>query len=142
MRLTRYIQIESRRQATYERLFAKEVLKALKKNAEMWIDHQIVGNAVGEALEKVYRVTLKDYLSRQWEQLDGNVIQKKERFFMPAWSRWIENYILATLVNKVVGIDDTTRELLMQETIASTSIGETRSEFSKRIRNVMGGAAG
>ena len=142
MRLTRYIQIESRRQATYERLFAKEILKAFKKNAEMWIDFNIVGNAVGEALEKVYRVTLEDYLSRQWEQLDGNVIQKKERFFMPAWSQWIENYILATLVNKVVGINDTTREILMQETIASTSIGETRSEFSKRIRNVMGGAAG
>ena len=84
MRLTRYIQIESRRQATYERLFAKEILKAFKKNAEMWIDFNIVGNAVGEALEKVYRVTLEDYLSRQWEQLDGNVIQKKERFFMPA----------------------------------------------------------
>ena len=54
MRLTRYIQIESRRQTTYERLFAREVLKAFKKNAEMSIDFNIVGNAVGEALEKVY----------------------------------------------------------------------------------------
>ena len=62
MRLTRYIQIESRRQATYERLFAKEIFKAFKKNAEVWIDFNVVGIAVGEALEKVYRVTLQDYL--------------------------------------------------------------------------------
>ena len=142
MKLQRLIQIETRRQTAYERLFAREILKAFKKNAESWIKYQFVDNSVGVALERLYYKTMVDYLSRQWDQLDGNVIQKKERFFMPAWSQWIENYILATLVNKVVGIDDTTRELLMQETIASTSIGESRSEFSKRIMNVMGGAAG
>lgn len=142
MRFVRYIQIETRRQTMYERLFAREVLNAFKKNAESWIKYQFVDNSVGVALERLYYKTMVDYLSRQWEQLDKNIAQKKERFFMPTWSFWIENYILSTLVNKVVGIDETTRELLMQETIASTSIGETRSEFSKRIRNVMGGAAG
>ena len=34
-------------------------------------------------------VTLEDYLSRQWGQLDGNVIQKKERFFSLRMSRLI-----------------------------------------------------
>ena len=142
MRFARYIQIETRRQATYERLFAREVLNAFKKNAESWINYQVVGSALGEALESLYRETMTDYLSRQWEQLDGNVVQKKKRFFMPEWSYWIENYILTTLVNKVVGIDETTREQLVAETIESTRIGETREEFSKRIQLVMGGAAG
>jgi len=44
---------------------------------------------------------------------------------MPTWSFWIENYILSTLVNKVVGIDETTRERLIEETIESNKIGET-----------------
>lgn len=142
MRLQRLIQIETRRQTVYERLFAREVLKAFKKNAESWLKYQVVGSALGEALEKLYRETLADYLSRQWEQLEKNVAQKKERFFMPTWSFWIENYILTTLVNKVVGIDETTREQLVAETIESNKIGETREEFSKRIQAVMGGAAG
>ncbi len=142
MRLQRLIQIETRRQTMYERLFAKEILKAFKKNAESWLKYQVVGSALGEALEKLYRETLADYLSRQWEQLEKNVAQKKERFFMPTWSFWIENYILTTLVNKVVGIDETTREQLVAETIESNKIGETREEFSKRIQAVMGGAAG
>ena len=142
MRLQRLIQIETRRQTAYERLFAREVLKAFKKNAESWLKYQVVGSALGEALEKLYRETLADYLSRQWEQLEKNVAQKKERFFMPTWSFWIENYILTTLVNKVVGIDETTREQLVAETIESNKIGETREEFSKRIQAVMGGAAG
>jgi len=142
MRLQRLIQIETRRQTVYERLFAREVLKAFKKNAESWLKYQVVGSALGEALEKLYRETLADYLSRQWEQLEKNVAQKKERFFMPTWSFWIENYILTTLVNKVVGIDETTREQLVAETIESNKIGETREEFSKRIQAVMGGVAG
>ena len=142
MRLQRLIQIETRRQTAYERLFAREVLKAFKKNAESWLKYQVVGSALGEALEKLYRETLADYLSRQWEQLEKNVAQKKERFFMPTWSFWIENYILTTLVNKVVGIDETTREQLVAETIESNKIGETREEFSKRIQAVMGGVAG
>jgi len=142
MKLQRLIQIEDRRQAVYEKMFAKEILKAFRKNAESWLEYKIIGNAMNEVLEKTYRKTLEDYLSRQWEQLDKNIIQKKERFFMPAWSQWIEDYIIHTLVNKVVEIDETTRERLIKETIESTSIGETRSEFSKRIRNVMGGAAG
>lgn len=142
MKLQRLIQIEDRRQAVYEKMFAKEILKAFRKNAESWLKYQVVGSALGEALEKLYRETLADYLSRQWEQLDKNIIQKKERFFMPAWSQWIEDYIIHTLVNKVVEIDETTRERLIKETIESTSIGETRTEFSKRIQTVMGGAAG
>lgn len=142
MRLQRLIQIETRRQTAYERLFAREVLKAFKKNAESWLKYQVVGSALGEALEKLYRETLADYLSRQWEQLEKNITQKKERFFMPTWSFWIENYILTTLVNKVVGIDETTREQLVAETIESNKIGETREEFSKRIQAVMGGVAG
>ena len=142
MRLQRLIQIETRRQTMYERLFAKEILKAFKKNAESWLKYQVVGSALGEALEKLYRETLADYLSRQWEQLEKNITQKKERFFMPTWSFWIENYILTTLVNKVVDIDETTREQLVSETIESNKIGETREEFSKRIQAVMGGAAG
>ena len=113
MRLQRLIQIETRRQTAYERLFARKVLKAFKKNAESWLKYQVIGSALGEALEKLYRETLADYLSRQWEQLEKNVAQKKERFFMPTWSFWIENYILTTLVNKVVGIDETTREQLV-----------------------------
>lgn len=142
MRFVRYIQIETRRQTMYERLFAREVLNAFKKNAESWINYQVVGSALGDALERLYRETMTDYLSRQWEQLDGNVAQKKKRFFMPEWSYWIENYILTTLVNKVVGIDETTREQLVAETIESTRIGEARVDFAKRIQAVMGGAAG
>lgn len=142
MKLQRLIQIETRRQTAYERLFAREILKAFKKNAESWIKYQFVDNSVGVALERLYYKTMVDYLSRQWEQLDKNIAQKKERFFMPTWSFWIENYILSTLVNKVVGIDETTRERLIEETIESNKIGETREEFSKRIQAVMGGAAG
>ena len=142
MKLQRLIQIETRRQTVYERLFAREVLKAFKKNAESWIKYQFVDNSVGVALERLYYKTMVDYLSRQWEQLEKNAAQKKERFFMPTWSFWIENYILTTLVNKVVGIDETTREQLVAETIESNKIGETREEFSKRIQAVMGGAAG
>jgi len=142
MRLQRLIQIETRRQTAYERLFAREILKAFKKNAESWLKYQFVDKSVGEALERLYYKTMVDYLSRQWEQLDKNIAQKKERFFMSTWSFWIENYILTTLVNKVVGIDETTREQLVAETIESNKIGETREEFSKRIQAVMGGAAG
>ena len=142
MRLQRLIQIETRRQTAYERLFAREILKAFKKNAESWIKYQFVDNSVGVALERLYYKTMVDYLSRQWEQLDKNIAQKKERFFMPTWSFWIENYILSTLVNKVVGIDETTRERLIEETIESTRIGEARVDFAKRIQSVMGGAAG
>ena len=142
MRLQRLIQIETRRQTAYERLFAREVLKAFKKNAESWLKYQFVDKSVGEALERLYYKTMVDYLSRQWEQLEKNAAQKKERFFMPTWSFWIENYILTTLVNKVVGIDETTREQLVAETIESNKISETREEFSKRIQAVMGGAAG
>lgn len=142
MKLQRLIQIETRRQTAYERLFAREILKAFKKNAESWIKYQFVDNSVGVALERLYYKTMVDYLSRQWEQLDKNIAQKKERFFMSTWSFWIENYILTTLVNKVVGIDETTREQLVAETIESNKIGETREEFSKRIQAVMGGAAG
>jgi hypothetical protein len=123
-------------------LFAREILKAFKKNAESWIKYQFVDNSVGVALERLYYKTMVDYLSRQWEQLDKNIAQKKERFFMPTWSFWIENYILNTLINKVVGIDETTRDKLIEETIESNKIGETREEFSKRIQAVMGGAAG
>lgn len=142
MKLQRLIQIETRRQTAYERLFAREILKAFKKNAESWIKYQFVDNSVGVALERLYYKTMVDYLSRQWEQLEKNAAQKKERFFMSTWSFWIENYILTTLVNKVVGIDETTREQLVAETIESNKIGETREEFSKRIQAVMGGAAG
>ena len=142
MKLQRLIQIETRRQTAYERLFAREILKAFKKNAESWIKYQFVDNSVGVALERLYYKTMVDYLSRQWEQLDKNIAQKKERFFMPTWSFWIENYILSTLVNKVVGIDETTRERLIEETIESTRIGEARVDFAKRIQSVMGGAAG
>jgi len=84
---------------------------------------------LAKRLEKLYRETLADYLSRQWEQLEKNITQKKERFFMPTWSFWIENYILTTLVNKVVDINETTREQLVSETIESNKIGETREEF-------------
>jgi hypothetical protein len=142
MKLQRLIQIETRRQTAYERLFAREILKAFKKNAESWIKYQFVDNSVGVALERLYYKTMVDYLSRQWEQFDKNIAQKKERFFMPTWSFWIENYILNTLINKVVGIDETTRDKLIEETIESNKIGETREEFSKRIQLVMGGAAG
>jgi len=70
MKLQRLIQIETRRQTAYERLFAGEILKAFKKNAESWIKYQFVDNSVGVALERLYYKTMVDYLSRQWEQLD------------------------------------------------------------------------
>lgn len=141
MKLRRLIQIEDRRQAAYERRFAGKIFKALKQQAEDFIETGDIKPRMNVVFDELYDTVMRDYLSRQWEQLDRN-IEKRRRFFIDSWERWLVQFKMEQLTMKVVGIDETTRDMLRKEVLRGAEAGEEMIEIGKRIREVMGGKAG
>lgn len=141
MKLRRLIQIESNRQRAYENKFARSIRKALIAQAEHYLDHGYISNDMQVTINELYETIMPDYLSRQWEQLERNDLQKKERFFLDSWRRWIAEYTITSLATKVTNIDKTTQEEISRQTLAGATAGETTQEIQERIIKVFNGKA-
>jgi len=112
MKLRRYIQIEDRRVAAYEKKYAAAVYKALRQQVKTFLETNVFDERpMAEALKSMYMTVGKDYLSRQYEHLQRNIIEKKKRFFISIWEFWLEEQT-RKLGAKITGINDTTHQQL------------------------------
>ena len=141
MKLRRLIQIESNRQRAYENKFARSIRKALIAQAEHYLKYGYISNDMQVTINELYETIMPDYLSRQWEQLERNDLQKKERFFIDAWRRWIQEFNITSLATKVTGIDTTTKELLSKTILEGAVTGETSQETADRVMRFFNGNA-
>lgn len=144
MNYRRLAQIEYRRAAAYEKKYARRIRAALKDQGEHFIATGELSNAMLPVIEEMHEEILRDFLSRQYEQLErdtvtvkrrktGELMHKRERFFNPAWNRWIKDYTMTELLTKVTAIDDTTREMLRAVTAEGASTGATFSQTASAI---------
>jgi hypothetical protein len=141
MKLSRYIQIETRRQAQMERLFTTRIRQALKVQFESWKETGDIGNAMQATLSELYERFLLDGLQRQWQQFERGNITKRDRFFIP-WQLWTKQYIQGELADKITNIDNTTRAEIAKVTTDAVAAGETITEIANRVDRAMNGAAG
>src|SRR5690554_1272710 len=118
MKLRRLIQIESNRQRAYENKFARSIRKALIAQAKHYVKFGFISNDMQAVINELYETIMPDYLSRQWEQLERNNLEKKERFFLDTWRRWISEHTITSLATKVTNIDKTTQEEISRQTLA------------------------
>ena len=146
MNYRRLAQIEYRRAAAYERKYARQIRTAIREQAEHFINTGDISNALLPVIEQMYDEILRDFLTRQYEQLERDnvtvkrrkhqpIMTKRERFFNQAWNRWIQEYTITTLLTKVVAIDNTTREILRAVTAEGTSRGLEFDVISEAIRD-------
>ncbi len=141
MTISRYIRIEERRHAAYEKKYAALIRKALIQQGEDYIRTKNIGTALFDVLDDMYNVVMTDYLIRQWEQLQRNTITKKKDFFIDTWDKWLVDFKVNELTMKVKGIDETTRDMLRTVTLEGAKMGETVSAINSRIRKVMNASA-
>lgn len=137
MTISRYIRIEERRHAAYEKKYAALIRKALIQQGEDYIRTESVGTALFDVLDEMYNVVMTDYLIRQWEQLQRNTITKKKDFFIDTWDKWLADFTGEELTNKVTDIDETTRDLLRKQVVEGARLGETVIAINARIRKTM-----
>ena len=137
MKLKRYIQIEERRHAAYEKKFTALIRKALMSQGEAFIKTKELNNSMFDVLSDVYEIVMKDYLNRQWQQLEANNIKKETNFFLDTWAKWLKDFTGKELTNKVTNIDETTRELLRTQVVEGAKLGETVTAINARIRKTM-----
>src|SRR5690554_2594675 len=141
MKLRRLIQIESNRQRAYENKFARSIRRALIAQAEHYIKYGFISNDMQATINELYETIMPDYLSRQWEQLERNNLEKKERFFLDSWRRWISEYTITSLATKVTGIDTATKKLLSKTILEGAVTGETTQETADRVMRFFNGNA-
>ena len=137
MKIKRYIQLEERRQTAYETKYTKLIRKALKEQGEHFIKNNEVGSSMYDLLSEMYDIVMRDYLSRQYIQLQSNTITKKKDFFIDTWNTWLKDFAVKELTKKVTKIDETTRDLLRGQVVEGAKLGETVSAINARIRKTM-----
>jgi hypothetical protein len=143
MRLRNYrriAQIEDRKAAAAEKKYATAIRKALKQQGEHFILHGEIDNSMYPVIENLYTSLFNEWLPRQWDQLERNVV--KSRFFSQTWLMWIKEFVMTELLAKVTAIDETTRTTLRSIVSEGASSGIQFEEMSEKVRQATSGAIG
>lgn len=137
-------QIEDRLIAGYEKKFAKKIRSALKRQGESFIENGDIDNSMRDSLEGMFDEVSRFFLPRQWMQLERNVVKiaGTTGFFRDEWEIWIEVFKTVQLAQKVVRIDETTRNILRDIVETGSREGLTFNDIRKRIVQVTAGAIG
>ena len=68
-------------------------------------------------------------MTAQYKLLGG--MDKKSDFFSTAWRVWVEHFIGTRMAQKIVRIDETTREAVQR--VISNNVGVPRREIAKQL---------
>lgn len=108
----RYSTALDRRLFRLERKYRAVIYKELQREQEQFIETGDFTTDLQPAIEQLYRDEGEKVMTAQYKLLGG--MDKKSDFFSTAWRVWVEHFIGTRMAQKIVRIDETTREAVQR----------------------------
>ena len=105
------------------------IYKELQREQEQFIETGDFTTNIQPVIEQLYRDEGVKVMMAQYKLLGG--MGKKSDFFSTAWRVWVEHFIGTRMAQKIVRIDETTREAVQR--VISNNVGVPRSEIAKQL---------
>lgn len=112
-----------------ERKYRAMIYKELQREQEQFIETGDFTTDLQPAIEQLYREEGVKVMTAQYKLLGG--MDKKSDFFSTAWRVWVEHFIGTRMAQKIVRIDETTREAVQR--VISNNVGVPRREIAKQL---------
>jgi hypothetical protein len=126
---TRYATALERRLFRLERKYRAMIYKELQREQEQFIETGDFTTNLQPIIEQLYREEGVKIMTAQYKLLGG--MDKKSDFFSTAWRVWVEHFIGTRMAQKIVRIDETTREAVQR--VISNNVGVPRREIAKQL---------
>ena len=116
---------DDRKTLAFEKKYAKRIRQALLKQVDSYFDSGGLSNHMYEVISDLYREMLTYWMPLEWKRLTNDEVSMKGKtgFFLEMWARYINEYILTHIAAKVVGIDNTTRQMIKDKIADGTIRG-------------------
>ena len=112
-----------------ERKYRAMIYKELQREQEQFIESGDFTTDLQPIIEQLYREEGVKVMAAQYKLMGG--MDKKSYFFSTAWRVWVEHFIGTRMAQKIVRIDETTREAVQR--VISNNVGVPRREIAKQL---------
>lgn len=126
---SRYATALDRRLFRLERKYRAMIYKELQREQEQFIETGDFTTNMQPIIEELYRSEGEKVMEGQYKLLGG--MEKKSDFFSTQWRVWVEHFINTRMAQKIVRIDETTREAVQR--VISNNVGTPRREIAKQL---------
>lgn len=130
----------------FERKYQKLIYEALDKSVRPAINNandKIDTKAIEDVYLEMYVEVGVYFASNNFDFMDSLKMKESKDFFLNTWRSWMKTYAQSSLANKVVEINDTTRDKIKATLAEALDKGITsKTEIGKMIQQKTLGAIG
>lgn len=127
---TRYATALDRRLFRLERKYRAMIYKELQREQKEFIETGNFTTDMSAIFSELYRMEGEKMMMSQYKLLGG--MDKKSDFFSTAWRVWVEYFIQTRMAQKIVRIDETTKEAVQR--VLSRNVGTPRRDIAKELK--------